>query len=131
LAQAENVRRLALDSGALIAAEKDPRVEAIIQKWLREGALLSIAAPSLAEAIRGGPDDAVANRLVKAVGNTIATSEPIARQAGIRLGIKNSNETVDALIVVTAESAATTDILTTDPTDIKLLSGGSMNVIEL
>jgi hypothetical protein len=125
------VRRLALDSGALIAAEKDPRVEAVIQKWLREGALLSIAAPSLAEAIRGGPNDAVANRLVNAVGNTIATSERIAREAGIRLGIKKSTETVDALIVATAESCAATDILTTDATDIELLSGGSMNVIGL
>jgi hypothetical protein len=131
LAKPKQVRRLALDSGALITAEKDERVEAIIRRWLGEGSSFVIAAPSLAEAIRGGPTDAVANRLVKAVGNTIATSEAIGRGAGVRLGEKKSGATVDALIVITAESSQATDILTTDPDDIKLLAGGSLNVIPL
>jgi hypothetical protein len=127
LAKPKQVRRLALDSGALITAEKDERVEAIIRRWLGEGSSFVIAAPSLAEAIRGGPTDA----LVKAVGNTIATSEAIGRGAGVRLGEKKSGATVDALIVITAESSQATDILTTDPDDIKLLAGGSLNVIPL
>jgi predicted nucleic acid-binding protein len=128
MAQANYVT-LALDSGAIIAAEKDQRVEAVIQKWLREGATLLIAAPTLAEVLRGGPMDAIVNRLVKAVGNTIATSESIGRQAGLLLGAKTSRATVDALIVATVESCGATDILTTDARDIALLSGGSLHVI--
>jgi hypothetical protein len=43
---------------------------------------------------------------------------------------QKSNETVDALIVITAEACAATDIATTEATDVRRLSGGSTNVIE-
>jgi predicted nucleic acid-binding protein len=122
---------LALDSGALIAAEKDPRVEAVIRKWLREGARILIPAPSIAEAVRGGPKDAAANRLIKAVNQVADTSEAIARDAGGRLGSKRSSKTIDALVVATAEACRATDILTSDPVDIRALAGDCINVIVL
>lgn len=122
---------LALDSGALIAAEKDQRVEAIIRKWLREGSRILIPAPSIAESIRGGPRDAPANRLIKAVNDVANTSEAIARDAGGRLGATGSSETIDALVVATAEAYRATDILTTDPGDIRRLAGSRINVIAL
>ena len=122
---------LALDSGALIAAEKDPRVEAVLRKWLREGARFLIPAPAIAEIIRGGPRDACANRLIAAVNQIAQTSEAIARDAGARLGAKKSSETVDALIVATAEAHLATDILTTDPVDIRRLASDKVNVIPL
>jgi predicted nucleic acid-binding protein len=129
MAQAQVV--LALDSGALIAAEKDLRVEAVIRKYLREGARILIPAPSIAEAIRGGSKDAAANRLIKAVNHVADTSEAIARDAGRRLGSKRSSKTIDALIVTTAEAYLATDILTSDPTDIRSLASRHINVIAL
>jgi predicted nucleic acid-binding protein len=128
---AQSEVRLALDSGVLIAAEKDLRVEAILRKWLREGARILIPAPCLAEAIRGGPKDAAANRLIKAINQVAPTSEAIARDAGTRLGLRKSSETIDALVVATAEAYLATDILTTDPDDIRLLASRDLNVIAL
>jgi predicted nucleic acid-binding protein len=128
---AQSEVRLALDSGALIVAEKDLRVEAILRKWLREGARILIPAPCLAEAIRGGPKDAAANRLIKAINQVAPTSEAIARDAGTRLGLRKSSETIDALVVATAEAHLATDILTTDPDDIRLLSSNGLNIIAL
>jgi predicted nucleic acid-binding protein len=122
---------LALDSGALIAAEKDPRVEAVLRKWLREGARMFIPAPCIAESIRGGANDAAANRLIKAVRCVANTSEAIARDAGALLGRKRSSKTIDALVVATAETYGATDILTTDPGDIRELAGNRLNVITL
>jgi predicted nucleic acid-binding protein len=122
---------LALDSGALVTAEKDQRVEAIIRKWLREGARLLIPAPAIAESIRGGPKDAAANRLIKAVNHVANTTEAIARDAGARLGTTASAATLDALIVATSEAYLATDILTTDPDDIRRLAGDRVNVIAL
>jgi predicted nucleic acid-binding protein len=122
---------LALDSGALIAAEKDGRVESTIRKWLREGARIVIPAPCVAEAVRGGPRDAAANRLISAVNNVADTSEGIARRAGTRLGQSRSSSTIDALVVATAETNLATDILTSDPIDIRALADPGMNVIAL
>jgi hypothetical protein len=128
---AQSEVRLALDSGVLIAAEKDLRVEAILRKWLREGARILIPAPCLAEATRGGPKDAAAIRLIKAINQVAPTSEAIARDAGTRLGLRKSSETIDALVVATAEAYLATDILTTDPDDIRLLASRDLNVIAL
>ena len=121
---------LALDSGALIHAEKDVRIEAVIRKWMREGGNVLIPAVVLAEVIRGGPADATTNRIVKAVGRVAPLDEGIARAAGARLG-KVKAQTVDALIVATAEAYGTTDILTSDPHDIRALAGTRLNIIEL
>ncbi len=122
---------IALDSGALVLAEKGERVEAVMRKYLREGASFVIPAPVLAESMRGSVRDAAANRLVKAVGNVTPTTEHIARRAGERLGKARSSSTVDALVVVTAESCGATDMLTTDTTDIRRLASGSFNIIHL
>lgn len=122
---------LALDSGALISAEKGPYVEAVLRTWLREGAHVLIPAPAIAEAIRGGPKDAAINRLVHAVTVVAPTTEAIARDAGARLAASKSKGTIDALIVATAEACGATDILTSDPHDIVRLANERVNVIAL
>jgi predicted nucleic acid-binding protein len=129
MAQKEIV--LALDSGALIMAEKDPRIEATLRQWVRQGARVFIPAPAVAEAIRGGPKDATVNRVIAAVNNVAGTSEAIARDAGARLGSRRSSKTIDALIVATAEAHHATDILTTDPADIENFASNHVNVIGL
>jgi predicted nucleic acid-binding protein len=121
---------LALDSGALIAAEKDQRVEAVIRKWLAEGAQVLIPAPVLAETTRGSRNDAAVNRLVKAVGFVPSVTEAIARHAGSRLAGRRGM-TVDALIIATASAHGATDMLTTDADDCRQLDNGTMNIIAL
>jgi predicted nucleic acid-binding protein len=129
VAKAEVV--LALDSGALILAEKDQRIEAVIRKRVREGARVIIPAPCLAECIRGGARDAAANRIIGAVSSVANTTESIARDAGRRLSSKRRTQTIDALIVATAEANGATDILTTDPVDIRSLATAGVNIIGL
>jgi predicted nucleic acid-binding protein len=121
------------NSAAYIPALKGPSctpllVKAIIRRWRAAGAQFIIAAPSLAESIRGGPRDAEANRLIKAVDCVVSTTEPIARRASESLGTLQSKSTVDAIIVASAQAAHATDILTSDPDDMRLLAGASMNI---
>jgi uncharacterized protein (DUF3084 family) len=119
---------LLLDSGALIAASKNENVKAIVSRWRTAGARFVIAAPSLAESIRGGPRDAAANRLIRSIDRVVPTTEPIARRAGVFLGTLQSDSTIDAIIVASAQAAHATDILTSDPDDMRLIAGNTINV---
>ena len=122
---------LALDSGALIQSEKNPRIEAVIRKWIAEGAELIIPAPCLAESVRGTARDAPVHRLVAAVKAVLPLTGPIARAAGALLGETGGKNTIDAMIVATARAYGATDILTSDPVDIERLAGASMNVLSI
>jgi predicted nucleic acid-binding protein len=119
---------LLLDSGALIAAGKNENVTAIVRRWRSAGARFIIAAPSLAESIRGGPRDAAANRLITSVDRIVPTTEPIARRAGLFLGTLQSNSTIDAIIVASAQAAHATDILTSNLDDMRLFAGNNINI---
>ncbi len=122
---------LALDSGALIQAEKDVRIEATIEEWFRNGAVLLIPAPVIAECIRNGPRDAAANRLIRKIDNVADVTENVARRAGAMLGRVKGSSTVDSLIAASAEMAGATDILTSDPKDLTKLVGSTINIIAL
>lgn len=122
---------LLLDSGALTAVGKDRKVESIIRRWREEDAQFVLATPSLAEAIRGGPRDAAANRLIKAIDRVVATTETIARRAGTLLGDLQSDRTLDAIIAATAQASRATDILTSDPDDMQLFAGNEINLHQL
>ncbi len=122
---------LALDSGVLISATKNPKIEAVIRKWVGEGAGVVIPAPCVTESLRGSSGDAAANRIIKAVGTVLALNEDVARFAGTMLGRYRRRDTVDAMIVATALAHGATDIMTSDPTDIAALSGGTLNVIAI
>jgi len=119
---------LLLDSGALIAVGKDRKVESIIRRWREEDAQFVLATPSLAEAIRGGPRDAAANRLISAIDRVVATTETIARRAGMWLGDLQSDQTLDAIIAATAHASRATDILTSDPYDMQRFAGNAINI---
>ena len=122
---------LMLDSGALIAAGKGRKVESIVRRWREADAQFLIGTPSLAEAIRDGPTDAAANRLIKTIDQVAATTEAIARSAGALLGQARSDKTIDAIIVATADHCHATDILTSDPDDMRLFAGGRINILSL
>ncbi len=119
---------LLLDSGALIAAGKGRKVESIMRRWQMAGAQFVLATPSLAEAMRGGPADATANRLVKTIDFIIPTTESIARRAGVLLGWSRSGKTIDAIIAATAYESRVTDILTSDPADMRLFAGKDVGI---
>jgi predicted nucleic acid-binding protein len=138
-------RLLVLDSGALIVAESDERIEAVLRKYLREGAFVLIPSVCLAECIRGGPRDVAANRLIKAIGRVEPIDESLARAAGAllaecpsdsgkrssqgRSNIVRSALTIDAMVVAIADAHKATDILTSDRSDIASLADGRLNII--
>ena len=124
-------RTLVLDSGALILSERDPLIDALLKKWASEGASIIIPAIALTEATRGGPRDATINRIVHAVELVASIDEPIARSSGRKLARRKNAGTVDAVIMASAEQHQATDIATTDPTDMKALSEGAINIIPL
>jgi predicted nucleic acid-binding protein len=119
---------LLLDSGALILAGKGRKVESVIRRWREADAEFVLAAPSLAEAIRGGPRDAAVNRLISTIDHVVATTETIARRAGVALGKLQSDKTLDAIIAATAHACRATDILTIDADDMRHFAGNRINV---
>jgi predicted nucleic acid-binding protein len=138
-------RVLAIDSGPLICAGSDERVEATIQEFYDGGATFMIAAPSLAEVIRGSATDAAANRLIKRARWIVATDDAIAREAGRRIaafvpkGSKKASKaveypkswTIDAIVIATAIRNGATDVFTSDGRDMRALADGELNVIAL
>jgi predicted nucleic acid-binding protein len=123
---------LALDTGALINAERDQRIQATVMEWVRNGAVVLIPAVAIAEAVRGSARDANINRLIKAVGRIDSLDERLARQAGDILASQGkgiSNDTVDAIVVATALAAGAKNIVTSDPDDIERLGGGALKAI--
>ena len=124
---------LALDAGALISAENDERTQAIIREWTRHGATIIIPSVVLAEVMRGGPRDASANRIVKAVDVIAPVDETIGRTAGALLQRSGggASRTIDAIVVATAEHHGAKNIVTTDPADIERLGSGRIKAIAI
>jgi predicted nucleic acid-binding protein len=87
-----------------------------------------LATPSIAEVIRGGPTDAAANRIIKAIDHVVSTTETIARQAGAMLGKVKSDRTLAAIIVATADASRVTDILTSDAGDMRRFASNRINI---
>jgi predicted nucleic acid-binding protein len=122
VAKSQALEALVLDAGALINAEHDERIQHLVAKWVLNGATIFIPAPVIAESLRGSARDANANRLIKAVDRVVATDEAIARHAGEL--IQKASDTVDAIVVATAQKVGAKNVLTSDPDDMKRLSGG-------
>jgi hypothetical protein len=79
-----------------------------------------IPATALAQAWRGGPRSALLSRLVDA-SNIDSLNEERAKEAGVRLGLRDTSDIVDAHVVCCAfESRAT--IVTSDAADIRALA---------
>lgn len=112
-----------LDSGALsAAAEGDVRVRAELSLAEQLGARVHVSSVVLAEVVRGHPRDARVHSLLAGVDKEPVTPE-LGRAAGELLGRAERDDTVDAIVAVTAEAVGTrVRLLTGDPADLRALT---------
>lgn len=82
----------------------------------------------IAETARGGSDDASINWVVKRSSEVTVLDEPLARRAGQLLAATQSDATVDAVVVATAERAGGGIVLTSDRTDMPGLATNATGV---
>ena len=114
---------LVLDSGALSAgAEGDPRVRAELSVAEQLGAHVHVSAVTLTEVLRGHLRDARVHALLSGFQREPVTPE-LGRSAGELLGRTARDDTVDAIVAVTAQSVGRrVRLLTSDPGDLRALT---------
>jgi hypothetical protein len=120
---------LVLDSGALVALERDER-----QMWARlkaaqlDGDVPLTHAGVLGQVWRGGPRQA---RLAQALAGIQVRplDEPLGRAAGQLLGAAGLADVIDAAVVLLAVDGD--DIVTTDLDDLEQLAAASGRHVEL
>ena len=121
---------LILDTGALIAVIRRSRaVWVLLDEAQRSEREVLVPAATLAESVRGGPGDAMINRLVQRPGSQVTVhDERRARSAGHLLARASTADVVDALVVAEAIHQGGATIATSDPDDIADLASGNRNV---
>ena len=118
-------RRLILDAGASLAvARGDGVARAALERARREGYVVVIPTPVLAQVHRGGRDRAGVDRVVEAVDALLPTSAQAARRAGELLAQSGTSDAVDAIVAAEALLSAPALVLTSDARDIMLLIEG-------
>jgi predicted nucleic acid-binding protein len=112
-----------LDAGALSAgAEGNPRVRAELVIAEQVGAGVHVSSVTLAEVLRGHPRDHAVYSLLGAL-EQHPVSPQLGRGAGELLGRAGRNDTIDALVAVTADALARpTRLLTADAGDLRVLT---------
>lgn len=118
-----------LDSGALSAgAQGDVRVRAELSLAEQLGARVHVSSVTLAELLRGHPRDARVHSLLAGVDKDPVTPE-LGRAAGELLGRAGKDDTVDAIVAVTANGAGVrVRLLTGDPVDLRALTTDMIGV---
>ena len=116
------MRGLTLDTGALIAFERnDRRVVAIIDRALKLGVRLAVPAGVVGQAWRDGRRQA---RLARLLGSDLIEVEVLddrgARAAGQLCGVTHTHDVIDASVVVCARSRGH-GVLTSDAGDLRRL----------
>jgi hypothetical protein len=110
---------LVLDSGALIAIERnDRRVAGLIELGRRAGAGLVTVAPAVAQAWRNGTRQVRLARSLPMI-DVRVTGLPDAKAAGELLAGSGKCDAVDALVAMTAVPGD--QLLTSDPDDLRTL----------
>ena len=117
-------RALILDTGAVLALLRNDRsVRALYTVAQSEGVDIVVPTVVVAQVVRGGAADALANRLLKTVFVPFV-GERLAREAGRLLGASGLSDVVDALVVAEARRRAPAAILTGDAGDLSRLADG-------
>ncbi len=112
-----------LDTGALIALErKDERMKALLARVLAHPeAIIHIPAGVVAQAFRDGSKQVRLVMLLKETqARVVALDEDTARAAGILLGLRGTNDVVDASVVMCARRHGQ-PVVTGDPDDLRRL----------
>lgn len=116
---------LVLDSGALSGlAEGDPRAAAIAEVVQRRGGALIVPTVVVAESTTGmGSRDAKVNRVLRHAITDVCDEHTARRAAALRHDARRgSGDTVDAIVVATAELSPGRTVATTDPDDLMALA---------
>jgi hypothetical protein len=122
------VSALVLDTGALVAVDRDDRLlAASLRVAERHGWELRSTGAVIAEAWRdAGGRQARLARLLKAV-DVRAVDRRLGQEAGVLLGRCDVSDAVDATVVAVAASGDR--ILTSDPTDVGALVSASRRAV--
>jgi hypothetical protein len=108
------------DAGALVAADRGERqMWALFAAAVAQRRPIIVPSPVLTQAWRGWQTQA---RLAKMLAGcrVLAPEEPVAKHAGVLLGVSQTTDAVDAIVVATAV-ALRAAIVTSDFADISLL----------
>jgi predicted nucleic acid-binding protein len=117
-----------LDSSALSgAAVGDLRVRAELALAEQLGVEVHLSSVTLAETLRGHPRDARVHALLTGTNQDSVTPQ-LGRLAGELLGRTNRDDTIDAIVAVTAEALGRVRLLTGDPDDLNALTTDMPNV---
>ena len=118
-----------LDSGALSAgASGQVRVRAELAIAEQLGVRVHVSSVVLAEVLRGHPRDARVHALLQALAKDAVTPE-LGRAAGEVLGRAGGDDTIDAIVAVSAESlSGRVRLLAGDVSDLRRLTADMPNV---
>ena len=116
--------RLVLDAGAIIALTRgDPTARSALARAGRDGYVVVVPTPVLAQVHRGGRTRARLDRVLSSVDAFQPTSARVARRAGELLGLTRKSDAVDAIVAAEALSSPAATILASDPDDLTALVG--------
>lgn len=109
------------DAGALLAAERDDRrFLARHRAFLRREDRLLVPAPVLTQVWRGGHRQVGLARVLRGC-EVVATTEGVARRAGVLLASSRTSDAVDAIVAATALTDRAAVVVTSDPDDLDRL----------
>ena len=118
-------RRLILDTGGILALVRLGLVaRAALERAVREGYVVVIPTPVLAQVHRGGHDRAHVDRVVNKVDALLPTSALVARRAGELQAKAGTSDAIDAIVVAEALESAPSLILPSDRGDLERLLEG-------
>lgn len=110
------------DTGALVAGERnDRKMWALHAELLRLEIPPSVPAPVLAQAWRGGARQASLARLLRQC-CVEQMSEELARSVGVALANAGTSDVVDAAVVESAHRLGHASIVTSDPSDLRVIA---------
>ena len=119
------LRRMILDAGGILALTRGSAdARAALDRAVREGYVVLIPTPVLAQVHRGGRDRAHVDRVVKAVDALLPTSALVARRAGELQAKAGTSDAIDAIVAAEALESAPSLVRMSDPGDLERLLEG-------
>ena len=119
------LRRMILDAGGILALTRGSAdARAALDRAVREGYVVLIPTPVLAQVHRGGHDRAHVDRVVNRVDALLPTSALVARRAGELQAKAGTSDAIDAIVAAEALESVPSLILTSDPGDLERLLEG-------